>query len=89
MGLIICGVFIYILNVIIILVEEDNFFFVDSFYVVLFWYLLFNFLNCFYIFLNIKLVGKYVIYVVGFFINYYFFCFYVRCIFCKFDLFIY
>lgn len=75
MGLIICGVFIYILNVIIILVEEDNFFFVDSFYVVLFWYLLFNFLNCFYIFLKIKLVGKYVIYVVGFFFNYYFFVF--------------
>lgn len=75
MGLIICGVFIYILNVIIILVEEDNFFFVDSFYVVLFWYLLFNFLNCFYIFLIIKLVGKYVIYVVGFFFSYYFFVF--------------
>lgn len=75
MGLIICGVFIYILNVIIILVEEDNFFFVDSFYVVLFWYLLFNFLNCFYIILKIKLVGKYVIYVVGFFFSYYFFVF--------------
>lgn len=80
--------FTYILNVITILVEEDNPFSVDSFHAVSPWYLLLNFSNRFYTFSKIKSVGKYVIYVVGSFFSYYFFCLYARCKFCKFDLFI-
>lgn len=75
MGLITRGVFTYILNVITILVEEDYPFSVDSFHAVSPWYLLHNFSNRFYTFSKIKSVGKYVIYVVGSFINYYFFVF--------------
>lgn len=75
MGLITRGVFTYILNVITILVEEDNPFSVDSFHAVSPWYLLLNLSNRFYTSSKIKSVGKYVIYVVGSFINYYFFVF--------------